>query len=83
MKITKHLKGLQDMNKMQADLGVANMKKKDQQDQMEPLQDLSVEVIAQTEEAKKNIVQTWVECTEMIREDVTMQLLDALKEKAT
>jgi hypothetical protein len=67
MKITEHLKGVQDMKKLQAELIVAQTQKKDRQAQMEPLQELAAEVIAQAEEAKKNMAQTQAECTEMIR----------------
>jgi hypothetical protein len=81
MKITEHLKGVQDMKKLQAELVVAQTQKKDRQAQMEPLQELAVEVIAQEEEEKKNMAQTQAECTEMIREEITTQVLDALKEK--
>jgi len=81
MKITEHLKGMQDMKKMQADLVVVQMRKKDWQDQMEHLQELATEAIAQTEEENKNMVQTQEINTEMIREDITSQVLYALKEK--
>jgi hypothetical protein len=50
---------------------------------MEPLQELATEVIAQEEEEKKNMAQTQAECTKMIWEEITVQVLDALKEKAT
>jgi hypothetical protein len=83
MKITEHLKGVQDMKKLQAELIVTQTQKKDRQAQMEPLQELAAEVIAQAEEAKKNMAQIQAECTEMINEEITMQVLDALREKTT
>jgi 5'-deoxynucleotidase YfbR-like HD superfamily hydrolase len=46
MKITECLKGMQDMNKLQEDLVAVQMQKKGRQAQMEPLQELEVEVIA-------------------------------------
>jgi hypothetical protein len=49
IKITEHLKGMQEM---QEDLLVAQTEKKDRQAQMEPLQELAVEVIVQE---KKNM----------------------------
>jgi hypothetical protein len=48
---------------------------------MEPLQELAAEVIVQEEEEKKNMEQTQAECAEMINEDITVQVLDALREK--
>jgi hypothetical protein len=71
MKITEHLKGVQDMKKLQAELIAMQTQKKDRQAQMEPLQELAVEVIAQAEEAKKNMAQIQAECTEMINEEIT------------
>jgi folylpolyglutamate synthase/dihydropteroate synthase len=71
MNITEHLKGVQDMKKLQAELIVAQTQKKDRQAQMEPLQELAVEVIVQEEEEKKNMVQTQAECAEMINEEIT------------
>jgi hypothetical protein len=79
MKITKCTKGIQDMKKLQAELIVAQTQKKDRQAQMEPLQELAAEVIAQDEEEKKNMAQTQEECVEMISEEITAQVLDALK----
>jgi hypothetical protein len=58
MNITDHLKGVQDMTKLQVELIVAQKQKKDRQAQMEPLQELAVEVIAHEEEANKNMEQT-------------------------
>jgi hypothetical protein len=81
MKIIEHLKGVQDMKKLQAELIVAQTQKKDRQAQMEPLQELATEIIAQSEEEKKNMAQTQAECTEMIWEEITVQVLDALTEK--
>jgi ribosomal protein S2 len=46
MKITENLKGVQDMKNLQIELIVAQTQKKDRQAQMEPLQELAVEVIA-------------------------------------
>jgi hypothetical protein len=48
---------------------------------MEPLQDLTTKIIAQAEEAKKKMAQTQAECATMINEDITVKVLDALKEK--
>jgi len=53
--------------------------KKDQQSQMEPLQDLAVKFIVQVEEEKKNMVQTHAECAEMISEEIIVKVLDALR----
>jgi hypothetical protein len=55
MKITECLKGVQDMKKLQTKLVIAQMQKKDQQAQMEPLQELLWRSFAQEEEAKKNM----------------------------
>jgi hypothetical protein len=66
------------MKKLEAKLVVVQTKKKDQQDQMEPLQDLVMEVIAQEKEENKNIAQPLVECMEMIRKEITAQVLYAL-----
>jgi hypothetical protein len=57
MKMTEHLKGMQYMKKLQAELIAAQTHKKDRQAQMEPLQELAVEVIVQAEEEKKNMAQ--------------------------
>jgi ribosomal protein S2 len=46
MKITKHLKGVQDMKKVQEEIIVVQTQKKDRQAQMEPLQELVAEGIA-------------------------------------
>jgi hypothetical protein len=58
MHITECLKGVQDMKKLQAEIIAAQTQKKEQQAQMEPLQELAVEVIVQAEEEKKNMAQT-------------------------
>jgi hypothetical protein len=81
MQITECLKGVQDMKKLQEELIAMQTQKKDRQAQMEPLQEWAVEVIAQAEEAKKNMAQTQAECAEMINEEITVQVLDALREK--
>jgi hypothetical protein len=52
MSITKHIKGVQDMKKLQAELTIAQTQKKEHQAQMEPFQERVVEVLAQAEEAK-------------------------------
>jgi hypothetical protein len=56
-KIIEHLKGMQDMKKMQVMLEATQMQKKDRKTQMEPLQELAVEVIVQAEEENKNMAQ--------------------------
>jgi hypothetical protein len=81
MKITEHLKGVQDMKNFQVELIVMQTQKKDRQAQMEPLQELAVEVIAQEEEAKKNMAQTQAECAKMINEEIIAQVLDMHKRK--
>jgi hypothetical protein len=48
---------------------------------MEPLQEWAAEVIAQAEEAKKNMAQTQAECAGMVSDEIAVQVLDALKEK--
>jgi hypothetical protein len=48
---------------------------------MEPLQEWASEVIVQEEEEKNNMVQTQAECAKMINEEITMQVLDALRGK--
>jgi len=58
MQITEHLKGVQDMNKLQVEFIATQTQKKDRQVQMEPLQELAANVVVQEEEAKKNMVQT-------------------------
>jgi DNA repair exonuclease SbcCD ATPase subunit len=83
MSITEHLKGAQDMKKLQAELIATQTQKKERQAQMEPLQERAAEVIAQAEEAKKNMAQTQAECTEMISDEIAVQVLDALREKTT
>jgi uncharacterized coiled-coil DUF342 family protein len=55
--------------------------KKERQAQMEPLQERAAEVIAQAEDTKKNMAQTQAECTEMINDEIAVQVLDALREK--
>jgi hypothetical protein len=49
---------------------------------MEPLQDQATQLIAQLEEEKKNMAKTHAECTTMVQEEITMQNLEALTEKA-
>jgi hypothetical protein len=46
MNITKRIKGVQDMKKLQAKIIVAQTQKKDQKAQMEPLQELPSNIIA-------------------------------------
>jgi hypothetical protein len=58
MNITEHLKGVQDMKKLEAALIATQTQKKDRQAQMEPLQELAAKVIVQEEEAKNNMVKT-------------------------
>jgi hypothetical protein len=41
-----------------------------------------MEMIAQLEEEKKNMVQANIECATMIREDITSQELEVLTKKA-
>jgi hypothetical protein len=50
---------------------------------MEPLQEQEAKVIAHVEEKNKNMKQTQVECTEMITDEITVQVLDALRENTT
>jgi uncharacterized coiled-coil DUF342 family protein len=81
MSIMECVKGAQDMKKMQAELIAMQTQKKERQAQMEPLQERATEVIAQVEDAKKNMAQTQAECTEMINDEIAVQVLDALREK--
>jgi hypothetical protein len=46
MKIIECLKGVQDMKKLQEDLIDVQTKKKEPQDQMEPLQEIAAKFIA-------------------------------------
>jgi peptidoglycan hydrolase CwlO-like protein len=48
---------------------------------MESLQEQVEEVLAQVEEAKAHITQTQEECVELISDDITVQIVDTLKEK--
>jgi hypothetical protein len=48
---------------------------------MEPLQERKAEVIAQAEDANKNMAQTQAECADMISDEIAVQVLDALREK--
>jgi len=80
MKTTERLKGVQDMKKLQEKLIFAQTQKKDRQAQMESLQELAAEFIAQADEAKKKMEQNQTECAEMINEEITTQVLDALRE---
>jgi predicted nucleic acid-binding Zn-ribbon protein len=81
MSIMERVKGAQDMKKLQAELIVVQTQKKECQAQMEPLQEWATEVIAQVEDAKKNMAQTQAECAGMINDEIAVQVLDALKEK--
>jgi hypothetical protein len=81
MLITGHLKGVQDMKKLQVELISMKTEKKDRQAQMELLQEREVEVIVQEEEAKKKMAQIQGECAEMINKEVTVQVVDTLREK--
>jgi hypothetical protein len=81
MSIMEHIKGAQDMKKLQAELIVAQTQKKERQAQMEPLQERATEVIAQAEEAKTYMAQTQAECARMVSDEIAVQVLDALKEK--
>jgi hypothetical protein len=40
-----------------------------------------MEVIAEAKDAKKNMAQIQAECTKMINEEITTQVLDAPREK--
>jgi hypothetical protein len=55
MSIMEHIKGVQDMKKLQVELTTAQTQKKEHQAQMELLQERVAEVIAQTEESKTHI----------------------------
>jgi predicted nucleic acid-binding Zn-ribbon protein len=81
MSITEHIKGAQDMKKLQAELTTAQTQKKEHQAQMEPLQERVAEVIAQEEEAKTYMAQTQAECTGLISDEIAVQTVDTLKEK--
>jgi hypothetical protein len=60
------------MKKLQTELIVAHMLKKERQDQMEILQEWVAEVISQEEDAKKNLAQTQTKCTKMIINDIAV-----------
>jgi hypothetical protein len=47
---------------------------------MEPLQEWVVEFLAQVEESKAHIAQTQAECMELISDEITVQIVDTLKE---
>jgi hypothetical protein len=81
MGITEHLKGTQEMKRLQAELKTTQAHKQERQAQMEPLQEKATEMITQLEAEKKNMAQTQVECTTMVQEEVTTQNLEALTEK--
>jgi chromosome segregation ATPase len=81
MPITEHVKGAQDMKKLQAELTTVQTLKKECQAQMEPLQERVAEVIAQVEEAKTHIAQTQAECAGLISDEIAAQIVDTLKEK--
>jgi len=56
MSITEHLKGAQDMKKMQEELIATLMRKHERQGQMEPIQYQEAQLITQLEEEKRNMV---------------------------
>ena len=81
MSITERVKGTQDMKKLQEQLIILQTQKKERQAQMELLQKQAAEVIAQVEDSKKNMAQNQTECAGMINDEITVQVLEALKEK--
>jgi hypothetical protein len=48
---------------------------------MEPIQEKATHMITPLEEKKKNMVQAQEKCAVMIREEITMQALEALADK--
>jgi formylmethanofuran dehydrogenase subunit C len=48
---------------------------------MEPFQEWVVEVLARAEEVKTQKSQSQVECTELISDEIAVQIVDTLKEK--
>jgi len=81
MSITKHMKGVQDIKKLHAELTTAQTQKQECHAQMEPLQEWVAEVLAQAEEAKTHIAQTQEECMELVSDKNAAQIVDTLKEK--
>ena len=81
MPIMEHVKGAQDMKKLQAKLTIVQTQNKERQAQTELFQERVVEVLAQTEEAKTHISQTQEDCVELISDEISIQIVDTLKEK--
>jgi len=48
---------------------------------MEPLQERETKVIAQVEDRKRNMEQSQAECVDMINDEITVQVMDPLREK--
>jgi hypothetical protein len=82
MSITERLKGAQDMKKLQAELIAVQTQKQERQVQMEPLQELAVIDYRAVGGGKEEHGASTAECATMIQEEITMQALEALTEKA-
>jgi hypothetical protein len=81
MSITEHMKGTQDMKKLQSELKTAQTKKQARQAELEPLQEKATQMITQLEEEKKNMAQAQTEGATLIQEEITTQSVEALTGK--
>jgi hypothetical protein len=82
MTIIECLKGMQDMKTLQIDLKTAQINKQERQAQLEPLQKQATQIIAKLEEEKIRMVQEHSECTTLLQEYTTTQMVEALTDKA-
>jgi hypothetical protein len=81
MSINECLKGTKDLKKLQAELIVAQTQNQERHAQMEPLQDQAATHHAIGGGEEEHGEDTG-ECTTMVQQEITMQNLEALTEKA-
>jgi predicted nucleic acid-binding Zn-ribbon protein len=81
MIIIEILKWMYEMNNLQMELKTAQKNKLERQDQLEPLQEKVVKIIAEMEVENTRMAQVDVESVDFLKEDITMCMVEELTEK--
>jgi hypothetical protein len=81
MRITKSLKGTQEMKTLQTKLKTSQTNKQEREAQLEPLQEQVALMIVNLEEEKKSMAQAHSEGTTLLQEEITTQIVEALTDK--
>jgi chromosome segregation ATPase len=83
MTISDRLRSVQEMKNLQAELKTIQEEKKSRKVQLEPLQEGAEKMLTEIDAAKGQIEQVGLESGELLKEHITVQIVETVAEKST